>query len=237
MSLMLQGANLTQPGDELKQASRALESLLLKQMLASSQAFRGSESPGAAIHADLFVEALADAVVQAGGLGLAEKIQSSVSPTPSPSNLPSPLPALSPPPPTEPKVAGMTSGFGMRHDPFTGELKAHKGIDLSGQTGDAILAAQPGTVVFAGNKPGYGNVVEIEHEGGIRTLYAHASAIHVKKGDMVTQGQEIGEVGQTGRATGPHLHFEVKVQGKAVDPVRALKAYGVRAEELSREIP
>lgn len=238
MSLLLQGQPSASTGNELKEATRQLESLLVKQMLASSNAFKASNVPGASIHADLFIEALADAVVQSGGLGLADKMESTLGPSVSPSSPePLPIPALSSPSHALQTGAHITSGYGLRVDPFTHDVKRHLGVDIAGNTGDAIVAAAPGVVVFSGEKSGYGKVVEIEHAQGVRSIYAHASRLHVQEGDTVTQGQEIAEVGQSGRATGPHLHFEMKVQGKAVDPIRALKAYGVRVEELSRESP
>lgn len=237
MSLLLQDSVAPRPGEELKEASRALESMLLKQMLTSSGAFKGSEMPGSSMHADLFVEALADAVVKAGGLGLGESMLASLNAGGAPSPATEAVSSREPPHLHLPREPGITSGFGLRRDPFTGQASPHHGIDVSGKTGEPIVAAAEGVVVFAGQRGGYGNVVEVEHAGGVRTLYAHASELSVKEGERVSRGQAIARVGETGRATGPHLHFEVRVQGKPVDPVRALKAYGIRAEELSREVP
>ena len=83
----------------------------------------------------------------------------------------------------------------------------------------------------AGERGGYGNAVELDHGNGLSTLYAHASALSVQPGDVIQAGQALGWVGQTGQATGPHLHFEVRLQGRPIDPKRALNAYGIRAEE------
>jgi murein DD-endopeptidase MepM/ murein hydrolase activator NlpD len=206
-------------------AARALEATLVKQLVASSGAFKGNEVAGSQLHAEMFVEALADAVAQSGGFGLAKMLeQTFAAPGQDGGEAPAPEPAV-------------TSGFGPRVHPLDGVAKMHTGVDLRGGEGAPIHAAAGGTVVSAGERGGYGNAVEIDHGGGVHTLYAHASALEVKPGDHVQEGQEVGQVGQTGRATGPHLHFEVRVGGRPVDPTSALKAYGIRADILSREHP
>ena len=129
----------------------------------------------------------------------------------------------------------MTSGFGQRIHPIDGTLGFHNGVDLRAPEGAPILAAMNGVVRSAGPRGGYGNAVEIDHGGGVSTIYAHASALSVKPGDLVTAGESLGEVGQTGKTTGPHLHFEVREQGKAIDPKKALNAYGIRAEATIEE--
>ena len=126
---------------------------------------------------------------------------------------------------------GVTSGFGVRHDPFTGHATPHHGVDVQGQLGDPIVAAWGGTVISAGERGGYGNAIELDHGNGMHTLYAHASALDVKPGDVVQPGQKIGAVGSSGRSTGPHLHLELRISGRATDPSSALKAYRNRAEE------
>ena len=113
----------------------------------------------------------------------------------------------------------ITSGFGMRTHPIYHITKMHTGIDISAHSGTPIKAAAGGEVVFAGWWGGYGNVVIIDHGGGISTLYAHCSAIYVRKGQSVSQGEVIAAVGSTGLSTGPHLHFEVRKNGKPVDPL------------------
>ncbi|MFM0040546.1 M23 family metallopeptidase [Paraburkholderia sediminicola] len=110
------------------------------------------------------------------------------------------------------------SPFGNRTDPFTHRLSFHPGIDLVAKTGTPILAAAGGRVVFAGEKSGYGNAVEIDHGNGLVTRYGHASRIVVHVGDLVLPRQYVADVGSTGRSTGPHLHFEVLVNGAPVDP-------------------
>ncbi len=112
----------------------------------------------------------------------------------------------------------ISSPFGYRRHPVTGEWKLHSGIDLAAPEGTPVMASSSGKVNFAGNKGSYGNVIFIDHEGGNQTRYAHLSKIAVSTGQMVKGGQIIGYVGSTGRATGPHLHFEYRVGGKPVDP-------------------
>jgi murein DD-endopeptidase MepM/ murein hydrolase activator NlpD len=116
--------------------------------------------------------------------------------------------------------ATVTSDFGWRRDPFTGATSFHRGVDLRASEGDPIMSAGAGRVVFSGTDGGYGTSVIIEHADGVRTRYAHLSAALVALGEHVTQGQRIGLAGQTGRATAPHLHYEVLADGRAVDPLR-----------------
>ena len=113
----------------------------------------------------------------------------------------------------------------------------HDGIDVAAPSGTPIRAPAAGVVVRAGPRGGYGNSVEIDHGNGVVTLFGHASKLTVNTGDLVTPGQEIAEVGSTGRSTGPHMHFEVRVGGRPVDPARVLKTYAIRAEGSSRAGP
>ena len=118
----------------------------------------------------------------------------------------------------------VTSGFAMRMHPILNSWKQHKGVDYGAPSGTAIRAVGEGTVDFAGWQNGYGNVVEIRHSAQRSTLYAHMSRIDVKRGAHVEQGQRVGSVGATGWATGPHLHFEVKVGGVQQNPMIMAKA-------------
>ena len=115
-------------------------------------------------------------------------------------------------------LARTTSPFGYRRDPFTGEAAMHAGLDFAGRIGDPVHAAAAGTVSFVGVRSGYGNVVEIAHGNGLTTRYAHMSASKARVGQKVQAGAVIGAVGSTGRSTGPHLHFEVRVGERAVNP-------------------
>ncbi|MFL9930141.1 M23 family metallopeptidase [Paraburkholderia sp. RL18-103-BIB-C] len=117
------------------------------------------------------------------------------------------------------------SPFGNRSDPFTHRLSFHPGIDLVARTGTPILAAAGGRVVFAGEKAGYGNAVEIDHGNGLMTRYGHASRIAAHVGELVLPRQYIADVGSTGRSTGPHLHFEVLVNGTPVNPADYLALF------------
>ncbi len=113
----------------------------------------------------------------------------------------------------------ITSGFGWRVHPIYGSRRMHTGIDLDSDGGDPIYAAGGGVVVWASTRGGYGNCVIIDHGGGVATLYAHMSRIGVSSGQSVSQGDGVGAVGSTGASTGPHLHFEVRINGNPVDPV------------------
>jgi len=118
-----------------------------------------------------------------------------------------------------------TSGFGVRSDPFHFSAAMHPGIDLAGSYGTPIYATADGTVLRAGwNNGGYGNLVEIDHGRGITTRYGHMSAVLVHAGDHVTRGQQIGRMGSTGRSTGNHLHYEVRLDGRAVNPIPFMRS-------------
>lgn len=119
------------------------------------------------------------------------------------------------------------SNFGSRIDPFTGRRSTHEGIDFVAPTGTPILAAAAGVVMEAKWHAGYGNMVEIEHNNKTTTRYAHASKLLVKQGDIVRLGQKVALVGSTGRSTGPHLHFEVRVAGVPQNPNRFLEKNGL----------
>jgi murein DD-endopeptidase MepM/ murein hydrolase activator NlpD len=122
-----------------------------------------------------------------------------------------------------PVVEGFVgSGYGMRIDPFTGDYTMHAGMDFAAPVGTPIFAAAGGVVASAEVHPQFGNEVRIDHGNGLSTLYAHASRLVVKAGDIVRQGQQIALVGTTGRSTGPHLHFEVHVNGVPQNPARYL---------------
>ncbi|MES2785177.1 MAG: M23 family metallopeptidase [Pseudomonadota bacterium] len=128
--------------------------------------------------------------------------------------------------PTQQPLRGgqLGSSFGWRLDPFTGRSALHTGLDFQADHGEPILAAAGGVVVTQEYHPAYGNLVEIDHGNNLVTRYAHASRTWVKAGDLVRRGQKIAEVGTTGRSTGPHLHFEVMVQGIPQDPQKFLMA-------------
>jgi murein DD-endopeptidase MepM/ murein hydrolase activator NlpD len=138
------------------------------------------------------------------------------------SRLPQVLPA---------NLSFLSSGFGYRLDPFTRSGSFHPGLDFRGPIGAPIFAAAPGRITFAARKAGYGNCIEITHADGIITRYAHMSAFRARLGQSVGAGQMIGAIGSTGRSTGPHLHFEVRVHDRAINPRPFLEAIAHVSEE------
>ncbi|NIZ10817.1 DUF5930 domain-containing protein [Pseudooceanicola sp. HF7] len=117
-----------------------------------------------------------------------------------------------------------TSGYGRRRDPKTGGIRSHMGVDLAAPVGTPLYATADGTVVFAGWSSGYGRLVKIQHAFGIETRYAHMSRISVKVGQKVSRADRIGDMGASGRVTGPHVHYEVRVNGTPVNPMTYIKA-------------
>ncbi len=120
------------------------------------------------------------------------------------------------------------SGYGRRRDPFTGEPEFHQGIDIAALYGSAVRAPAGGRVVFAGRQSAYGNLIVLDHGDGVTTRYGHLSRMEVRAGDPVSQDALIGYVGNTGRSTGPHLHYEVRVDDRSVNPSRYLPATSAR---------
>ena len=152
------------------------------------------------------LEAKSDAISMIESQMLEERIRKSLLPTSLPVN-----------------AQWNASTYGWRVDPFTGERAMHEGADFVAMPGTAINAAAAGVVISAERHPQYGNLVEIDHGKDLTTRYAHASKILVKAGQLVKRGQKIAEVGSTGRSTGPHLHFEVRIRGLAQNPDRFLR--------------
>lgn len=142
-------------------------------------------------------------------------------------------------------VMMMSSGFGYRSDPFTGAGAMHNGLDFKGPIGTPILAAADGRITFAGSQGGYGNTIEITHANGLVTRYAHLSGFNVRHGQKVARGAQIARMGSTGRSTGSHLHFEVRLNGQAINPRKFLEANpdvlevqsvaGIRADTSAKE--
>jgi len=118
------------------------------------------------------------------------------------------------------KLGWMSSGFGRRVDPITGRMAWHAGADFAGKPGSDVVAVASGVVTFAGERNGYGRMIEINHGAGYITRYGHHNELLVAAGDVVKKGQVIGRMGSTGRSTGPHVHFEVLKDGRQVNPAR-----------------
>ena len=118
----------------------------------------------------------------------------------------------------------ISSYYGMRNDPFSGKLDMHKGMDFAGKKGSDVIAVASGVVTWSGERYGYGNLVEINHGNGYVTRYGHNEEILVKIGDSVERGQPISKMGSTGRSTGPHVHFEVLLNDRKVDPIRFVQS-------------
>jgi murein DD-endopeptidase MepM/ murein hydrolase activator NlpD len=118
----------------------------------------------------------------------------------------------------------MTSGYGWRRDPFSGRSAMHRGVDFAARSGADVITVAAGIVTFAGDRNGYGIMVEINHGNGYVTRYGHNSKVLVKPGDRVLKGQRIALVGSTGRSTGPHVHFEVLRNGVVVNPAEYIRA-------------
>lgn len=121
------------------------------------------------------------------------------------------------------RAAYNSSSYGWRIDPFNGNKAFHEGLDFTANTGTPIFAAADGIVSVAERTPDYGNLVKVDHGSGLETRYAHASRLLVKVGERVAKGQKIAEVGSTGRSTGPHLHYEIRLNGNPLDPRKYLQ--------------
>lgn len=126
----------------------------------------------------------------------------------------------------ESKLAGrpvskgwLSSYYGMRKDPFNGKPTMHKGVDFAGKAGTGVIATGAGIVTWSGKRSGYGNLIEIDHGNGLRTRYGHNDKLKVQVGDVVTKGQVVASLGNTGRSTGVHVHYEVLKNGRQVDPL------------------
>ncbi len=178
-------------------------------------------------------EKMADSLADRGGIGLAEMIYKKLRQESSAHSLPGAGGFESwnisehgenGKPERVPAMTGeMTSGFGRRWDPITGERGWHNGVDLAMALGAPVRAAEKGEVVFSGRMKGYGNVVVLKHPGNLETVYAHNQSNEFQVGKEVQRGEIIARVGESGRATGPHLHFEVRKNGISVDPRRFVR--------------
>jgi murein DD-endopeptidase MepM/ murein hydrolase activator NlpD len=170
----------------------------------------------------LFDQEIGRRVAEAGGFGLADSVEGALASREAPK--------VKPAHPLADIIGRLTSGFGERTDPIDGTRRAHRGIDIGRAEGSPVRAVDEGVVRFAGRRGGYGNLVIVEHADGTQTRYAHCRDLSVREGEAVVAGYPVGTVGSTGRSTGPHLHFEVRRAGKAVDPEAWLREKGLRLE-------
>jgi murein DD-endopeptidase MepM/ murein hydrolase activator NlpD len=185
---------------------------------------------GRQIYTELFDQEVARGMAQRGVLGIGDMVvhrlesaKSAEPDTPASSSIqPSAGAGEDIPDFQLPVHAPVSSAFGMRRDPFTHQMKAHKGIDIAAPEGTAVQAALGGEVVSARYEYGYGNTVVLRHAGGMETRYAHLGSISVREGEQVASQTVLGSVGSTGRSTGPHLHFEVIDNGRQINPEEAL---------------
>lgn len=203
-------------------AARDLEAYFLRRMLAEAKTGEsgvfGSGFQGETFK-EMLDEAVANKVSEAGGVGLAESIASELGPSYGTSQVIPAKRSVEAYRATSVVAGGIeTSGFGPRRDPINGEHREHDGIDIGAELGSPVLAAKRGVVVRAESAGGYGNLVVVDHGGGMETRYAHLQDLKVRPGDHVEAGDAVGTVGESGRATGPHLHFEVRVDGDPIDP-------------------
>lgn len=215
------------------EAARQFEALLVQQML-SALPMEGLAGTQAGTFLSLFHEAMARELVAAGGLGLAEQLQGALSGG-SPAQA-APLPPRPRSPEKDAAGPRIRSTFGPRLDPFDGTLRQHRGVDVAASEGAIVRAAAAGSVRFAGEASGYGNLVIVDHGDGLETRYAHCRSLSVRPGERVEAGQALGEVGATGRATGPHLHFEVREHGSAVDPLAHLDSPQHLVQEIRQGV-
>lgn len=194
--------------DPQQQAAAEVFARLLVSEITRSLPNGGLLGDGAtSVLSTLATDALASVLVQGDTLG----IQAMFGEAPRPA--PKPAPDLTPV-----RKGTVSSTFGMRLDPFTGAPRHHDGIDIAAPEGTPIHATRDGTVRSVKTEPGYGHLVILDHGGGRETRYAHCAEVVVTPGQVVSRGDKIATVGQSGRATGPHLHFEVRQDGQPIDP-------------------
>ena len=221
-------------GDEkaLLDAARDLESVFLGMLFNEMTKGVGSEEAlfpqtfGKEIYEEWFRAEVAKEWSARGGLGIAEQMVQSISGTAA-ATYESARAAFESDP-SLPVDGRITSSFGARADPFTGEKSFHEGIDIAAPVGTPVRTPFVGRVISVNESERAGLSVTIEHPGGLRTVYAHNSEIMVEKGDSVQAGQVISLSGNTGRSTGPHLHFSVFQDKKAIDPAKLLNFSGSR---------
>lgn len=232
---------------QIKTLAEQFESTMVSQMLKGLQTSmfdneeNGDASSGVGPLSDALFNELSLAITRAGGMGIANAMigpltaQTAAAAQDLGNTAAAGVPASSGVFAVEPSLQPLTSGpiplsarvssaYGMRKDPISGDVRMHKGTDIPMPYGADVRTAGPGTVVSVGEVSGYGLQVVVDHGDGVTTSYAHLSSAAVKPGDTVTRGEVIAAVGNSGRSTGPHLHFEVLTRGRAIDPQGAQAA-------------
>ena len=203
----------SETGDPAHELDRLFARVLLKEVtkaLKSGPLFGGK---AAQAFEGIWVEELADRIAESG-LGVADSwLGRSAAFSPGPQAL-----SVAPDRPAGVSVARVTSAYGWRTDPFDGTHRRHDGVDIGAPAGTEIPAVRDGTVVYAGDRGGYGRVVIVDHGDGLQTRYAHCRELRVQEGAQVRAGDTLATVGSTGRATGPHLHLEARQDGVHIDP-------------------
>jgi murein DD-endopeptidase MepM/ murein hydrolase activator NlpD len=201
---------------------------MLRQMKDSMAPESGNEGLGGAVFGDTVNMELGMALTKAGGVGVAESLMKSLerlNQQPGQSEVEAAAASLGlpfNPPAAAMPLSSISSDFGWRNDPIHGQQKFHAGLDLKVAYGQEVRAASGGVVKFAGEQPGYGTTVVVDHGDGLETRYAHLSSADVKTGAQVEAGQPIARSGNSGRSTGAHLHFEVRQDGQPIDPERVI---------------
>jgi murein DD-endopeptidase MepM/ murein hydrolase activator NlpD len=207
--------------DTAKTAATQLEAFFVRQLLAEARPKGGMMDGGFAgdTFSQMLDEAISDKIAGAGGLGMAGELAKHLGGGAGSADFGPHLDGM--PQLAQPVVGTLTSRYGPRvgHD---GTTHMHQGLDLAAKHGSPVTAAAAGTVIHAGAAGNYGNLVTVRHADGFETRYAHLSAVGVKVGDKVEPGQALGNVGSTGLSDGPHLHFELRKGGEAVDPAALL---------------
>jgi murein DD-endopeptidase MepM/ murein hydrolase activator NlpD len=228
---------------DVGQAASQLEAYFLRRTLAEVQPGEGLTGGGFAggMFKDMLDEAISDAMAKAGGVGIAQAVEDQLDPEGAGPPKPvgpqmRPGPSMAPAGPTGPSLLQnspldmpATSSFGTRHDPIEGDMRQHNGLDLGAPEGTPVHAAAAGVVKQAGPAGTYGNLVIVDHGGGLETRYAHLSEVDVHAGARIPAGAQVGAVGHTGRATGPHLHFEIRRDGQPLDPADQISALKFRS--------
>lgn len=233
------GSKASNNAVRLREAAKEFEALFIAQMLSVmretiEESGLTEQAPGQSVYAELFDQELARTLAGRGALGISDMLLHKLSeqapetdPGAKPDDARHPS-AVAPAPQGNdieeipdfrmPVHARLSSDFGIRKDPFTHDMRFHRGVDIAAPAGTSVGAAHAGRVVFSGFEKGYGNTVVVQHAAGFQTRYAHLGKLLVSEGEILAAGQALGTVSSTGRSTGPHLHFEVSRYGNAINP-------------------